>query len=280
MTDARPSSPAPRRLGFNPTGLISVVGMMVLFGLFFAAIGPFDTIDVPIGPRLAYWLTVMVLGGLIIKGVEYALARLLPIDNRVLRGLAVTLGTTPLQTLVVMTATATLFTRQPSAARYFDLLPAVLIITLVVVAVLELLRLSAKSPAGEASARPSLAEVQAADVQADIPAATPAMPPALARHLPARLRASSLIALKAEDHYVRVYTQAGSTLVLMRFSDAVAQAEAGLSGFRLHRSWWANKAALEGVSFKRGSGQAQLTGGLTAPVSRTYYPALREAGWF
>ena len=104
-------------------------------------------------------------------------------------------------------------------------------------------------------------------------------PQGLARHLPARLRDAPLLALQAEDHYVRFHTEAGSDLVLMRFSDAVAEAETNLSGFRLHRSWWASESSLERVQFKRGSGQAHLRGGLTAPVSRTYYPALREAGW-
>jgi hypothetical protein len=38
--------------------------------------------------------------------------------------------------------------------------------------------------------------------------------------------------------------------------------------------------AVEGVSWRRGRGELRLAGGLTAPVSRTYAPILREHGWF
>ena len=93
------------------------------------------------------------------------------------------------------------------------------------------------------------------------------------------MRSADLIALQAEDHYVRVHTSAGSDLILMRFSDAVAAAQSGQDGLRLHRSWWASAAAIRSIRYKRGSGEARLEGGLTAPVSRTYASALREAGW-
>ena len=65
----------------------------------------------------------------------------------------------------------------------------------------------------------------------------------------------------------------------MRLSDAIAAVEA-LDGARTHRSWWVARDAVERVS--RGDGRAVLTlsNGLEAPVSRTYAPALREAGWY
>ncbi len=264
MTDARSHSPGNRRLTLKPNGVVSILGLMVLFGLFFASIGPFDTIDAPIGPRMVYWLTTMIVGGLIIKAIEFGIDRIWPIENRVVRGLAVTLAVTPLQTLVVMFAGLLIFTNGINATFYFTLLPAVWIITIVVIAILELLRMSA---------------LRAAPGKADTVESPTGMPQALARHLPAKYRSSPLIALQAEDHYVRVHTEIGSTLILMRFSDAVADAETTSKGFRLHRSWWASEAWLENVSFKRGSGQARLKGGLTAPVSRTYAKSLKEAGW-
>ncbi len=246
------------------------LGVMALFGLFFAAIGPFDTIDVPAAPRTLYWVAVMLAGGLVIRGVEAAVTRVSAIKGRTLRMLAVTAGTTPIQTLVVQAAGGLLLDQRASPDLYFMLLPAVLIITLAVVVILELLRV-VRSPAPPvAQAGP---ELRSAGEQ------LMKTPDRLASHLPARLRAATLIALQAEDHYVRVHTDAGSDLVLMRFSDAVADVQETVPGFRLHRSWWASEASLESVSFKRGSGQAQLRGGLSAPVSRTYYPALREAGW-
>ena len=49
--------------------------------------------------------------------------------------------------------------------------------------------------------------------------------------------AATLIYLKTADHYVEAFTTAGSTLVLMRFADAVAELD-GAGGLRVHRSYW------------------------------------------
>jgi len=97
--------------------------------------------------------------------------------------------------------------------------------------------------------------------------------------LPHRLRRARLLALEAEDHYLRVHTDRGDALILMRLSDAITAVEA-LDGARTHRSWWVAREAVQ--SAERGDGRAKLvlTDALTAPVSRTYAPKLREAGWY
>ncbi|MDY6924363.1 MAG: LytTR family DNA-binding domain-containing protein [Pseudomonadota bacterium] len=97
--------------------------------------------------------------------------------------------------------------------------------------------------------------------------------------LPPKLRGATLHAVQAEDHYLRLHTDRGSDLILMRLSDAVAELE-GLEGARTHRSWWVARDAVREAS--RGDGRAALTleGGLVAPVSRRYARALREAGWY
>ncbi len=266
MTDARPSSPDQRRLTFKPDGVVSTLAIMVLFGLFFASIGPFDTIDAPIGPRMAYWLVTMVVGGLLIKAVEFVLDRVWPINHRILRALVLAVAVTPFQTLVVMFSGILIFPNPLGPTLYFALLPAVWIISLAVVAILELLHLSLSRRSASA-----LAEGERL---------IGGMPEALVRHLPAKLRTATLFALQAEDHYVRIHTENGSTLILMRFSDAVAEVEKTMKGFRLHRSWWASEDGLVSVSYKRGTGEATLKGDLKAPVSRTYAKSLKDAGWF
>ena len=100
---------------------------------------------------------------------------------------------------------------------------------------------------------------------------------AILRRLSFPLRKSTLIALQAEDHYVRIHTEAGSELVLMRLSDAIAETSP-LEGYRTHRSWWVAAKAVEQAQFKRGSGRVTLTGGLEAPISRSHVDNLREAG--
>lgn len=104
-------------------------------------------------------------------------------------------------------------------------------------------------------------------------------PPRFLDRLPPRLRGAVIHAVQAEDHYLRIHTDRGSDLILMRLSDAVAELE-GLEGAQVHRSWWVAQDAVRDV--KRGDGRATLTlaGGLTVPVSRRHARALRAAGWY
>ena len=97
--------------------------------------------------------------------------------------------------------------------------------------------------------------------------------------LPLRLAGARLLALEAQDHYVRVHTDRGSDLVLVSLEAALAKVT-HLEGRRVHRSWWVARQAMAGV--KRGDGRAVLSlpGGLQAPVSRRYARQLRAAGWY
>jgi DNA-binding LytR/AlgR family response regulator len=94
-----------------------------------------------------------------------------------------------------------------------------------------------------------------------------------------KLAGSTLFAVEAQDHYLRLHTSRGEDLILMRLSDAIAELE-GIEGARTHRSWWVARAAV--VSAERAEGRATLTlpTGAIAPVSRSYVRPLRDAGWF
>jgi ATP-dependent DNA helicase RecG len=89
-------------------------------------------------------------------------------------------------------------------------------------------------------------------------ASAPAVPlsapqhPALATRLAQHLRDHPVLALQAEDHYVRVHTPAGSDLVLIRLTDAAAEM-APVTGARTHRSWWVNRSAVQAIS-RKGTG--------------------------
>jgi hypothetical protein len=110
-------------------------------------------------------------------------------------------------------------------------------------------------------------------------AVEPRVDAAFRLRLSARKRDARLIAVEAEDHYLRVHTDAGSELISLRFVDALSEL-AGVAGFQIHRSWWAAADAIEAVRWRRGGGEARLVGGLTAPVSRTFVKDLKAAGWF
>ena len=103
--------------------------------------------------------------------------------------------------------------------------------------------------------------------------------PALLEKLPPRLQTATLWSMTAEDHYLRVRTDGGEALILMRLSDAVAACEA-LEGARTHRSWWVAREAVAEARKGDGRGVLILKDEIEAPVSRTYYSALRETGWF
>jgi hypothetical protein len=90
--------------------------------------------------------------------------------------------------------------------------------------------------------------------------------PRLARRISAGLGAD-VVALQAEDHYVRVHTQSGSELLLMRLSDAIAELD-GLPGLRVHRSWWVASEAIVGREEKGRNLRLRLRDGLLAPVAR------------
>jgi LytTr DNA-binding domain len=97
--------------------------------------------------------------------------------------------------------------------------------------------------------------------------------------LPLHLQGARLLALVSEDHYLRVYTDGGNAMILMRLSDAIAELGSE-TGAQTHRSWWVARDAI--TKAVRGDGKAvlTLTDGTDAPVSRTYYRALSGQGWF
>ena len=95
--------------------------------------------------------------------------------------------------------------------------------------------------------------------------------------LPPHLR-GDLIALEAQDHYLKVHTGSGSTMVLSRLSDAIAQLR-GVDGLQVHRSWWVADAAVVAVRRDGGALTLKLRNGIEAPVSRTYLQAVRARGW-
>lgn len=111
------------------------------------------------------------------------------------------------------------------------------------------------------------------------PAVAPASPPRGRRVGPLGLpEGATVFALSAEDHYVRVHTDLGKTLILMRFGDAV-ESVAGQGGVRVHRSWWVAKAGVAAIQRRDGRLTIRLKSGICAPVSKAGAKALRSSSW-
>jgi hypothetical protein len=97
----------------------------------------------------------------------------------------------------------------------------------------------------------------------------------LTARLPQELR-GRLICLQMEDHYVRVHTDRGSALLLLRLSDAMAEA-APVLGMQVHRSWWVASDAIKAFERVGRTSQLTLSNGVTAPVSQRHLGIVLEA---
>lgn len=100
--------------------------------------------------------------------------------------------------------------------------------------------------------------------------------PALLDRLPVEKR-GALVALTVHNHYVNVITTQGAEMVLMRFSDALKETSPA-RGLRVHRSHWVAIDHVASVAHRKERAILTLSTGDRMPVSRTYLPALHDAG--
>ena len=98
------------------------------------------------------------------------------------------------------------------------------------------------------------------------------------QQLPVEKR-GELLCLEMSDHYVKVYTDKGHHMMLMRFKDALAMLESH-KGIQTHRSWWVSLAAVESVKKETRKVTLLLKNDIEVPVSRTYQAQVKQAGLF
>lgn len=91
------------------------------------------------------------------------------------------------------------------------------------------------------------------------------------------IAASDVIALSAEEHYVRILTADGAQLIHHPLGRAVSEMPESL-GIRVHRSWWV--ADQHVVNAQRGDRRwsVQLSSGEWVPISDRYTKAARDRG--
>lgn len=224
----------------------------------FAFTGPFGTYDT-LGPfgRIAYWTVALGVNWLVCASVNMLTLRAMARTSWPRRALAVAGA----NVLAAVPGTAVVFTAEALfRPGYLDsgLLPTAYVSVFVVMLAISglVLVVSRAWAAGEA---PAVASAERF----------------LAR-LPEQV-GRDIVCLSMADHYVEVFTTEGSTLILMRFSDAVSELQAA-DGLRVHRSHWVSRGHVTGATRRNGRTILRLTGGREVPVSRGYLADVRAAG--
>jgi hypothetical protein len=231
---------------------------LFVLSLFMALLGPFHTAEVALLIRAPYWMACLMGGGVIAALIEPLLFRIgsLATAPRLRAAAQAFVMTVPI-TLLVNIVSYTLLDGRLTLGGYLDFFPQVLVVDVGVVLLAWLIR-SLIRPVEPAKPAP------AANPLAD------RLPPALAR--------ARLIAVEAEDHYLRIHTSGGAALVYMRFADAL-QTVLNHDGLQVHRSWWVARGAVDAVAWNDGRGELTLGNGLKVPVSRSYAKAVKTTPW-
>ncbi len=257
--------------------ILSDLAIMTGIGLFLGVLGPFGSIELPLGVRLISWLAFAYIGYACYRPmaplVEWG-ARTLYLPRLGLWLAAALIATVPMTVAVLAIGNLPDPLRWPgldiALTSYFYVFVVGGAITLFF-NVLGMRESSEMAP--PVTSQPVVAETAADTPQPVEPAKTnpllDQLPPALG---------SEVIALEMEDHYVRVHTALGSELVLMRLRDALVHV-ADIEGRQVHRSWWVARLAVEDVRREGRNVRLVLPGGLEAPVSRAQVAELKDAGW-
>ena len=251
---------------------------MIVVVLVVAYLGPFGTWAFGgLADRVLYWGKLFVAGYLVIRptvALAPRMAAALRLPELVVWLGVVAVGSLPFSIVVWFVNGST---RWPTARELLGQYPSVALLGLLVTMLFWVLR---ARPAAQDAARAAALTTSRIVERAETvprPTAAPSPGPRLLARLPAHL-AGPVIAVEMEDHYARVHTSGGSTLLLLRMRDAVAELD-GADGAQVHRSWWVARSAVEAAEADGRNVRLRLVGGLTAPVARGQVAALREAGW-
>ena len=240
--------------------LAADAALWIAIGVVMAILGPYGTSRQPLPLRLVYWFICMFGGGLIGVAIDEPLRR--RVGHFWGRLVAASALMTPPVTVLVGLTNHFMFGDRLGWDNVASPGFQVFVVSFATMCLRQLAWAHADAPSVTAPTEP------AAD-----PTET------FRQRLSAKRRTASLFAVEAEDHYLRVHTDAGDELITARFGDALAELAAA-PGFQTHRSWWIAADAIDDVKWLRGRGEAKLKCGLTVPISRSNAGPLKAAGWF
>ncbi|MGY6645926.1 MAG: LytTR family DNA-binding domain-containing protein [Salinarimonas sp.] len=247
------------------------------------ALGPFGTYDAMETPaRALYWFTVIGLiwlqSDLVTRFLERALALRLPRPNLTLPAIAALIVALPATAVVIVVTQLMMPGVQISLGQT---LWQVFVVILVFSLAFNNLGGATSEAAAEGEALEAERRMEEARLREEARVVSrddaPAPDERFRRRFPAGLT-GRLLCLEMEDHYLRIHTDKGSDIILMRMSDAEEELSVD-EGLRVHRSWWVAREAVTGVRRDGTRLLLLLENGLEVPVGKTYRGALRDAGW-
>lgn len=241
--------------------------VLVAIGMVLAFFGPFGTFELPLGKRMLYWVSLVLIGFPLFRGSSIIARRLsdstsLPVTVSLL--IAIGIAAIPMTAIV--------------AALFFKLtlgqlvdwngigalyLQVWLLAALITGVTLLLFRDDAQHSHQNESSSTLLSRLPAVGA-----ASEPHSLVSDGTHgLDLPLGFGPVLALKSEDHYVSVIGEGRTTLLLIRLRDAIALMPAD-AGWQVHRSWWVAHAAITSVEREGRSVSVTLSDGTIVPVSR------------
>ena len=232
--------------------------MLAVIGVLLGMVGPFGTFALPIGPRLAYWAVIVVVTSTVGTLTEMIVVGLLL--DRVPPGLSTVIGGAiggiPIAASV-WGINLLAYGLNTEAIPFWTLLAYCVPIAAMITGLGSRVRRSAAGP----------------DASTEWPANRA---PALLERLPLPQR-GRLLHLAVNDHYVDVTTDKGTSLILIRLSDAMREV-APTQGLQVHRSHWVALDAVRRGRRQDGKPVLELENGTVVPVSRTYLAEVKQAG--
>ena len=250
--------------------LLIVMAIGLVLGLF----GPFGTYEMPAGVRIGYWM-LFGLGG-------YAIFRPMVVIGR---WLSEALNISPLIGIglaqLVAAAPTTLLISLPMSG--FDLMAVLrsnqlgtlyaqvwligFIINMLISTIFARAKPSTVVPVSGHKPTPEIASDTILEVTTPI-LLLDRLPPGFGIPL----------AIKSEDHYVRIYARDRDALILLRLRDAFAEL-GDTQGLQVHRSWWVARDSIVSSARDGRNLTLNLANGITVPVSRDGTALLKTSGW-
>ena len=270
-----PGNPSTRaRAGRIPAWAVTVLrggAISVGLGVIFAWLGVYQSGEIPFPERIVYWSALIALGSaaaMLINPLVFD--RWMAGSHPALQIAAVScVISIPITIGLVAIEYVSVGTLAEPGGWWVQFGYVLVISGLLTTGGWALDRLGEKSPS---------AATPAGTPAAAAPTTPSVIPVVFADRLPAKFRGAEIHAVSAEDHYLRVHTSAGETLILMRLADAIREL-AALEGLQTHRSWWVARQGLADVTKGDGKVRLKLKSGAEAPVSRANLKVVKDAGW-